>query len=429
MSILQIGKSLFKTSIVLLVYLGMSLVLPRYGYCADFNVMLGQDKTFTDYNYYFTETKAAPYHPEKGAPTILDATAAGQTAIAHVFAQTNQEGYAVAGVGVNFLAQEGLGGLQELEADITITLNYELGVDFQVPDPSVGGGGSADSIVYGIKIDDRVLLDRINFIHYSNFDARNGDRTLSFKGTFHAGETYTVFSDVYAFADIYGGGYADSLARTTIEEIKITFPAILTITDPKTDKPNYTIGEQAKISCKVTDSSCVTVSGAFVTAEITKPDSSVETILVSENQPGNYEGIFTNVSLSGTYNTTIKAQKQGYTDATPINLTFTAERNKIPLGKSTSIANPDIEFYSIYVPDRYGGDLTVTAAGGGVIGLYYPNPYTKVANAATQINYPVAFNQHGWYYVKIIDRGSISNISNTFVQTGEASYRPWNFWY
>ncbi len=204
----------------------------------------------------------------------------------------------------------------------------------------------------------------------------------------------------------------------------------LLIAEAKTDKSNYTISEQAKISCKVTDSSGTAVSGALVTGEITKPDNSVETILLSEKQQeqGAYEGIFTNISLEGTYNATIKAQKQGYPDAPPVNLTFVAAKNKIPLGKSISIANPDIEFYSIYVPDRYGGDFTITATG-SAIGLYYPDPYTKVADATTQIDYPVAFNQHGWYYVKVVDRESISKISNTFIQTGEASYRPWNFWY
>jgi len=206
--------------------------------------------------------------------------------------------------------------------------------------------------------------------------------------------------------------------------------AVLIITGVTTDKNSYTIGEKAKMSCIVTDNYGVTVSGAFVIAEIIKPNSDAETVLFSEKQQerGGYEGVFDNVSLQGIYNATIKARKIGYLDANPINLTFTAERNKIPLGKSLSITDPDIEFYSIYIADRYGGELTVTATG-GTIELYSPDPYTKVANVFTQINYQVPFNQFGWHYVKIIDRGSISNISNTFVQTGEASYRPWNFWY
>jgi hypothetical protein len=201
----------------------------------------------------------------------------------------------------------------------------------------------------------------------------------------------------------------------------------LNIIDAKTDKSSYTIGEHAKISCNVTDGSGVIVPGAFITAEITKPDNSVETVLISQNELGNYEGIFTDVSSLGTYHVTIKAKKQGFTDASPINLTFVAERNKIPLGKNLPVANQEIEFYSIYIPDRYGGELTVTATGGGRIGLYYPDPYTKVTDAATKIdNCPIS--KHGWYYVKIIDKGSVSSISNTFVQTGEVP-RPWNFWY
>ena len=212
-------------------------------------------------------------------------------------------------------------------------------------------------------------------------------------------------------------------------EQEITVGGKLAITEAKTDKPIYTFGEREKVFCNVIDENGIAVSGAFVISEITKPDNSVETILLSGKQQGGYEGVFTNFSVEGTYNATIKAQKQDFPDATPVNLTFAAARNKIPLGKSISIFNSDVEFYSIYVPDHNGGNLTVTATGGGKIGLYYPDPYTKVADAATQINYPVAFNQHGWYYVKVLDRESISKISNTFIQTGEASYRPWNFWY
>lgn len=232
--------------------------------------------------------------------------------------------------------------------------------------------------------------------------------------------------------DCFGDGNEIYL-EFTADNIKVYGPVEhrLIISQAKTDKPSYTTGEEAKISCRLTDDEGATITSVLVTAEITKPDNSTETVLLSEKpqEQGTYEGVFTNISLQGTYNATIKAQKQGYTDATPVNLTFTAERNKISLGKSLSITNPDIEFYSIYIPDRYGGELTVTASGGGAIELYYPDPYTKVANASTQINYSVAFNQHDWYYVKVVDRGSISNISNTFVQTGEASYRPWNFWY
>ncbi|OGX43078.1 MAG: hypothetical protein A3H41_01355 [Omnitrophica WOR_2 bacterium RIFCSPLOWO2_02_FULL_45_28] len=239
------------------------------------------------------------------------------------------------------------------------------------------------------------------------------------------GEGYhIVYHETFTHDKVYISSVPYDLTGTAVGDEHKLF-----LTEVKTDKTSYTTGEEVVLSTKLIDcNDGIPVSSVFVTAEITKPDSSVETILVSENQPGNYEGIFTDISLLGTYNAIIKAQKQGYIDAIPITLTFIAERNKIPLGKSLSITNPDIEFYSIYVPDRYGGDLTVTATG-SAIGLYYPDPYTRVADAATQINYPVAFNQHGWYYVRVFDRESISKISNSFVQTGEASYRPWNFWY
>jgi hypothetical protein len=53
-----------------------------------------------------------------------------------------------------------------------------------------------------------------------------------------------------------------------------------------------------------------------VRAELTKPDSSIEWITLSEGLTGNYNGTFTNTSLAGIYNVTIYANKAGYVNDT-----------------------------------------------------------------------------------------------------------------
>lgn len=89
----------------------------------------------------------------------------------------------------------------------------------------------------------------------------------------------------------------------------------LVISNPMTDKEKYRPKEQVKVNCDVLDEKGSKVSSAYVTAEIMMPDETTETIPLWETQTGKYEGAFTNASLSGDYNVTIKAQKEGYAPA------------------------------------------------------------------------------------------------------------------
>jgi pimeloyl-ACP methyl ester carboxylesterase len=90
----------------------------------------------------------------------------------------------------------------------------------------------------------------------------------------------------------------------------------LIITEAKTDKDTYALNEEVRISCSVIDDAETNISGVSVRAEITKPDDSKEIISLEETDIGVYEGTFTHTSLPGTYNVTIKAEKEGYTGAT-----------------------------------------------------------------------------------------------------------------
>lgn len=96
----------------------------------------------------------------------------------------------------------------------------------------------------------------------------------------------------------------------------------LIITEAKTDKESYLVNEEVKISCIVKDESGTYVSTADVKAEVIKPDDSRETVTLKETEPGTYEGTFSDTTLPGTYDVTIKAEKERYTPATA-ELSFT----------------------------------------------------------------------------------------------------------
>jgi hypothetical protein len=104
---------------------------------------------------------------------------------------------------------------------------------------------------------------------------------------------------------------------------------------------------------------------------------------------------------------------------------------KIPLGGQTTDTDQS-NTYRIYAPDRNGGTLTITTDN-GVVELYYPDASTKIIGPDDKIEYavPPGSDKYGWYYVKHFGAPiqSTYTIANTFVQKGEASYRPWNFWY
>ncbi|MFC1786627.1 NosD domain-containing protein [Halobacteriota archaeon] len=90
----------------------------------------------------------------------------------------------------------------------------------------------------------------------------------------------------------------------------------LNIINAQTDKSAYDLNENVTISCIVQNETGANTTADNVTAEITKPDSSIEWIALSEGLTGNYNGTFTNTSLAGAYNVAIYANKTGYVNDT-----------------------------------------------------------------------------------------------------------------
>lgn len=94
---------------------------------------------------------------------------------------------------------------------------------------------------------------------------------------------------------------------------------------------------------------------------------------------------------------------------------------KVPLGGAVSCSSGGRRF-KVYVPTKWGGVLAVVATQGTISELKYPSgaPFANGTETGE--------NQHGWYTFRVT--GALSyTVSTTFVQTGQAAVRPWDFYW
>jgi hypothetical protein len=94
----------------------------------------------------------------------------------------------------------------------------------------------------------------------------------------------------------------------------------------------------------------------------------------------------------------------------------------VPLGGSLNGLSGDRN-YAIYVPTRLGGTLTVATTAGTVEALTGPDKRIR------QNGGEVGNDQQGWYTFKITGAKSPYTLTTTFVQVGQSSRMPWNFYY
>ncbi|MEW4570560.1 hypothetical protein AB1L88_22080 [Tautonia sp. JC769] len=94
----------------------------------------------------------------------------------------------------------------------------------------------------------------------------------------------------------------------------------------------------------------------------------------------------------------------------------------VPLGGALSDQRGD-RFYGVYIPTRYGGTLTVTASDGKVDRIVGPDGRPRTNGGE------VGRDQHGWYTFLISDAKDAYTVTTKFVQVGEATRKPWNFYY
>jgi len=101
----------------------------------------------------------------------------------------------------------------------------------------------------------------------------------------------------------------------------------------------------------------------------------------------------------------------------------TAEQvTTVPLGGSLGSQSGD-RYYGVYVPTRFGGELKVKATAGQVVDLKGPK-------GAARINgQDVGVDQQGWHTFKVEGAKTPYTVETSFVQVGQSTKRPWNFYY
>ena len=95
---------------------------------------------------------------------------------------------------------------------------------------------------------------------------------------------------------------------------------------------------------------------------------------------------------------------------------------KLPLGRSIELDDANNTCVKVYVPDNYGGFLTIKTSQGSIGKIR--NPLGELFVNGTNTGHP----RHGWYTFSVRSEGK-TTLSNTFVQKAIATDIPWNFWY
>jgi hypothetical protein len=96
----------------------------------------------------------------------------------------------------------------------------------------------------------------------------------------------------------------------------------------------------------------------------------------------------------------------------------------VPLGGSLEGQSGDRHF-GVYIPTRFGGELTVKTTDGQVVGLKHEGP-----KGGPKVNgQDIGFDQQGWYTFKIEGAKTPYTVETTFIQVAQSTRKPWNFYY
>jgi len=117
---------------------------------------------------------------------------------------------------------------------------------------------------------------------------------------------------------------------------------IFSIIQAQTDKITYAVDENVIISCIIQNETRYNITADSVKAEILKPDSSIEWVIMLEELVGHYNGTFTNTSLNGIYDITIHANKTGYDDDTAELWFEVSGEVNTPIGTDVQVDIPEI---------------------------------------------------------------------------------------
>ncbi len=101
----------------------------------------------------------------------------------------------------------------------------------------------------------------------------------------------------------------------------------------------------------------------------------------------------------------------------------TPERvTSVPLGQALNGQSGD-HHYGVYVPTRFGGQLSVKSSDGRIVDLKGP----KGAN--WQNGQEVGVDLQGWFVFKVEGAKGPYSVEASFTQVGESLKKPWNFYY
>lgn len=94
----------------------------------------------------------------------------------------------------------------------------------------------------------------------------------------------------------------------------------------------------------------------------------------------------------------------------------------VPLGGSLE-ARTGEHYYGVYVPTRFGGELTVKTSAGRVEEIKGPD------GAARGNGQEIGEDRQGWYTFKVAGAKGAYKVETKFVQRAQSQKRPWNFYY
>ncbi len=124
-------------------------------------------------------------------------------------------------------------------------------------------------------------------------------------------------------------------------------------------------------------------------------------------------GVLVAISTAGAQDEKAKEPKKG---------AEVARVQSIPLGGKLDGLSGDRQ-YGVYVPTKFGGELTLTTSSGEIEALTGPD------GKARQNGKEVGNDAHGWYTFKVKGAKDKYEVETSFVQLGKSARKPWNFYY
>ncbi len=94
----------------------------------------------------------------------------------------------------------------------------------------------------------------------------------------------------------------------------------------------------------------------------------------------------------------------------------------VPLGGALGAQHDDRRF-GVFVPTRFGGELTISTTAGVVSTIIGPDGRVRFNGQ------DVGNDAQGWYTFSINGADESYTVSTTFVQVGKSHRKPWNFYY